>query len=131
MKLKILLFIISIGIRVTSLRFSSFRKQLKEKNYTGLIKTRDESVARYYSFNNGKLSSKGEVCIEPSFTMVWNNADYAFKVLSSGSKIRFMKAISNGSLKVEGDPAIAIIFLETLESMGNFYKKTTESTKAA
>ena len=127
MKLKFLLFMISFGIRLTSIIFPSFRKRMREKNYAALIKTRDESVCRFYSFTNGKFRSKPVNYRNPSFAMVFDDVEYAFKVLSSGSKIRFMKAISTGALKVEGDPGVAIFFLETLEMMGGLYKKQQTS----
>ena len=131
MKFSMLLFAMSFGIRVSSLRFPSFKKRLAEKNYTGLITTKDRTVSRYFSFENGKFRSKGKLHGNPSFSMIFCDAEYAFRVLSSGSKLRFMKAIGNGSLKFEGDPAIAIFFLETLETMGNLYRKKIPNKKAA
>lgn len=123
MKLSALLYGLSLILKISVFRFSEFKDHLKKKNFTGVIKTEDGKAARYYTFAGGRVKSKSGSPSDADFTMVWKDAESAFKVMSSGNQVAFMKAISDGTVKTEGDPTLAVWFLLSLEKMASFYKK--------
>ncbi len=123
MKLSLLLFGLSMILKFTALRFSPFRDHLKQKDYTGVIKTKDGKTERYFAIKDGKIKSKAVALSNPDFEMIWKDASSAFNVMTSGDQIAFMKAVSDGTVKTEGDATLAVWFLQSLEKMATFYQK--------
>ena len=61
--------IILLGIRVlfglTAMRFRVIKNRLKEKNLTVQIKLKDNSRGRYFTFRDGRITSKERDSCEP------------------------------------------------------------------
>ena len=64
MKLSIILFFLPWMLRIQSLMHKKFRERLKEKNLIVQMKVTDDSVGRFYIFQNGKIISKDQLDIE-------------------------------------------------------------------
>ena len=58
MKFAAILFGLLQLLRFTAWRYPEFRERLKEKNFTAQLRTKDGSVARWYSFDHGKIRSR-------------------------------------------------------------------------
>ena len=68
-KFRALLFVIAQYMRQAGRMHPSFKKRLKEKNFTAQIKVMDNSVGRYFIFSNGKIISKGGIHPNPDICM--------------------------------------------------------------
>lgn len=123
MKLSALLYSLSLILKLSIFRFSEFKEHLKKKDFTGVIKTMDGKASRYYTFKGGRVKSKSGSPSNADFTMVWKDAESAFRIMAGGDQLAFMKAISDGTVKTEGDSNLAVWFLLSLEKMASFYKK--------
>ncbi|MDP7600792.1 MAG: hypothetical protein QF605_05340, partial [Rhodospirillales bacterium] len=53
----LMLFGLRLLIWMQALRYQAFRDRLKEKNFTAQMKTKDNSVGRWFKFQDGKVSS--------------------------------------------------------------------------
>ncbi len=101
---------------------SKFRESLKAKNITIVIKTKDASKARYYKFENGKISSKGEDYPNADMSMVWKDAQTGFKTLSKGKPEAFLEAGMSGDLVIDGDADASMWFVEVMNEMQDTLK---------
>lgn len=60
MRFSLLLNILNIMLKRTAKKSAEFKKKLKEKNYTMVIRTEDGSRARFFTFQDGGVvSGKG------------------------------------------------------------------------
>jgi hypothetical protein len=58
MKFLLILFGLSWLLRYTAWRNPAFKARLKEKNFVAQIKIADDSLGRYFLFQDGKVSSQ-------------------------------------------------------------------------
>jgi len=107
MKFQLLLFILGRKIKGRVKNDPDFKKKAAEKNCTVQIKTADNSRGRSYTFNNGDVISKKGVTANPNVALSFKDAATGFDVLKSG---KTMDALKDGSLKLEGDAALALWF---------------------
>ena len=113
MKFQILLYILGRKLKAKLKKDPEFKKRVSEKNCTVQIKTADNSRGRYYTFNNGEITTNKGIAADPTVSLVWENAAIAFEVLSSQDQAKRMEALQSGKLKLEGDGATALWFTET------------------
>ena len=117
MKFSLLLFLLAIKFKWASKKKPNFRKKLKQKNFTGLIKTSDNKKGRSFVIENGTVISKRGIVNKSNFALVWSDAATAFSVMASGNTDVFVKAISDSKLKIEGDGMHALWFLQLTKDM--------------
>ena len=117
MKFKILLYILGRKLIKKAGTSADFKKKISEKNCTVQVKTADNKKGRYYTFNNGGVTSTGGVTANPTAAMVWKDAATAFKVLTSSDDAKGMQAFQDGSLKLEGDAGTALWFTEVAKQL--------------
>ena len=117
MKFQFLLYILGRKLMKKASTSADFKKKISEKNCTVQIKTADNKKGRYYTFNNGGVTSTGGVTANPTAAMVWIDAATAFKVLASGDDAKGMQAFQDGSLKLEGDAETALWFTEVAKQI--------------
>jgi len=110
-------------LRFSSLISSSFKKRLKEMNFTMVISAQKENIGRYLTFENGKIKSKRGDFENPNFSLVWANASVGFKIMLKGEPEAFMQAVTEGNLQMNGDAAIVMWFMETTNQMKGIYMK--------
>ncbi|MDP6178834.1 MAG: molybdopterin-dependent oxidoreductase, partial [Desulfatiglandales bacterium] len=137
MRFSIILFGLEILIRLTAMMQASFKKRLKEKNFTAQIKIQDNSQGRSFTFRNGKVTSKRGIRSNPDVCMAFRSVNLAvkllippdlrtiFRILDLGSKL-FMptrdplstiNAMKNFQLGMEGPDELTMWFWETLNQM--------------
>lgn len=119
MKFSLLLNGLLWKLRKTAKKHPSFRNRLKEQDFTLLIKTKDESQARFFIFSDGEVFSKKGVHSHPDVALVWKDADLGFNIMARGDREASLQARENGDLVVEGDALKAIWFTETVAQMRN------------
>lgn len=112
MKFQILLFILGRKLKKKAKSDPEFKKKLAEKNCTVQIKTADNSRGRYYTFSNGEMTTAKGIAPKADVSLVWQDAKIAFEVLSSGDQQKNMQALQNGQLKLEGEGAVALWFVD-------------------
>ena len=112
MKFSMLLYVLGKKLKKGSKKNEEMIKKIAEKNYTIQIKTADDKIGRYYTFDSGKVLSKRGLHGSPSVSLIWSDASTGFSVLASGSGKASMKALQDGKLKLDGDAALALHFTE-------------------
>lgn len=123
MKFSILLYGFYMLMRFTAWRHQSFKTRLNERDFTMTIKTRDGSRSRSFAARGGVVSSTNGVPDASDFALVWSDAGAGFRYLTAMKLGALMKAVKNGSLKLEGDAAALTWFLETFKILLGYYVK--------
>ncbi|MDA1325828.1 MAG: molybdopterin-dependent oxidoreductase [Proteobacteria bacterium] len=114
MKLSLILLGLSILLKYTAWRYPAFRKRLKEKNLTAQIKTWDESVGRFYVFQDGKISSRAGIHRNPDICMSFKTEELAVDLLMPPINwLDQINALKDFKLKMEGDDGLANWFAQT------------------
>ena len=108
MKFKLILFVIGRRLAKKAKKDPEFKKKISEKNCTVQIKTADNSKGRFYTFNNGAVTSTKGIAANPTVSLVWKDAAIGAAGLTNNDKRT--EALQNGSLKLEGDGATALWF---------------------
>ncbi|PKL41234.1 MAG: hypothetical protein CVV44_00965 [Spirochaetae bacterium HGW-Spirochaetae-1] len=117
MKFSFLLYALKIKIQKAAKKSAEFKEHLKEKNFTLVIKTADGKRGRFFTFLNGDVISKKGDDTNANVSLIWKDADSAFKIMASGNNEETMKALQNGILKLEGDAQLALWFTGTIKMM--------------
>lgn len=117
MKFKFLLYIIGRKVISRVRNDPDYKKKVTEKDCIVQIKTDDNLKGRFYKFHDGDVTSKSGISDSPSVSLVWKDADTAYSSLSAHDAAkRVTDALSNGSLKLEGDGAIALWFFDVVKN---------------
>ena len=104
MKFSMLLFGLMVMIKRGARKYPALKEKIKEKDFSILIKTDDGRRGRHFTFSKGAVSSSKGVMPNADLSLIWKNADTGFRVMIKQSDKAFVKAIQNGSLKIQGDP---------------------------
>lgn len=102
MRFSILLFVLSVVLKIASYGNKAFKKYISKFSARILIKTEDGTRARMFVFEKGKVSSKAGD--QPGFdvALIWSDAATAFSVMTDKRKDASFKAAAQGKLRVEG-----------------------------
>jgi len=116
--------IILLGIRVlfglTAMRFRVIKNRLKEKNLTVQIKLKDNSRGRYFTFRDGRITSKDGIHASPDITMIFGSARLALDILiPPRDQLATINAMKSFQLGVEGPEELGCWWMETLSLMLN------------
>ena len=117
MRLAILLYILKLKLRRAAKRNPDFKRTLRKRDYTLVMRTEDGKRARFFSFVDGDVISKGEVHPEPDTEMVWIDAGTAFRALLAGTDKAVVQAMGKSQLKIEGNLDHFFWFGEVLKQM--------------
>ena len=104
-------------LRFTAKRHPDFAARLSEKNFSALIKLRDDSQGRCFRFANGKVTSISG--IHPAqVVMAFQSAELAARLLKPDrQQLDFLHAAKNFQLEVQGPDELTIWFSETLNML--------------
>lgn len=102
MKFSILLFGLSIVLKIASMTSKAFRKYIGKTNVKILIKTEDGERARLFVFEKGRVSSVSGDQKDFDAALVWKDATTGFSVMTSKEKDASFNAAAEGKLKVLG-----------------------------
>jgi len=141
-KFRILLFTAYQLMKRAARKYPSFKEHLKEKNTTVQIKVMDNSVGRYFTFSNGKISSKSGVHSSPDVCMAFHDVRLANRLLIPWRKqLDMIDAMKNFCLTLDGPDELTWWFMETLsllftegmdygEEVGNNTKRFVNNSNA-
>lgn len=121
--LEALLSVLGAVLLLASRLNREFREELGARNGVAEIRTRARSVARRFYVFNGKVQVARGCHPSPDFAMVYRDTSAALSILREGTEEAAMKAISDGSLRFEGDMAFGMWFMELLKRAGAFLKR--------
>ncbi|MCU0822574.1 MAG: SCP2 sterol-binding domain-containing protein [Spirochaetes bacterium] len=113
---------LSVIMRILRLFSSRFREALAGKNMVVVIRTEDASVSRYYRFENGKITTKGENVPNADMAMIWKDAKTAFSIMKQGKPEAMLEAGMNGNLRFDGDPEKSMAFMNIMTEMMDILK---------
>ena len=102
MRFSILLFALSIILKIASMTNKTYKKYISKTYVKILIKTEDGKRARLFIFDKGKLSSAAGDQKNFDAALVWKNAATGFSVMTSKKKDASFNAAAQGNLKVLG-----------------------------
>ena len=117
MKFAILLYILKIKLNRAARKNPDFRKKLKQRDYTLVIRTADGKHGRFFTFTDGNIVSGRGVHAGSDVEMVWVDAATAFRALAAGDEKAVMQAIWKSDLKIEGNLDHFLWFGEVLKQM--------------
>lgn len=95
-----------------------FRQQLKGRDVVMQWRTRSGKPSRWFQFTQGNVVAGGGLHENPTFSLNFLDAAYAFAVLKAAStnQSAFMDGLSEGNIKVEGsDPGQLMWFMTLLK----------------
>jgi hypothetical protein len=116
MKFSILLFALGKIIKRAARKHAGVMEKVKAKNFTIAIKTEDGSRGRYFTFSDGTIvSGKGDPQ-KADVSLIWKDAENGFKVMIKQSNKGFIKALQNGTMKIQGDPNYLPVFLDIVKA---------------
>jgi len=94
----------------------SFRRRLKEKNFTAQIKIRDNSIGRSFTFDKGMISSTDSIEPNPDLVMVFRDAASAVQLMTASTNyLKQINAMKNFVVDIEGPDEYAIWFMQTMK----------------
>ncbi|MCJ7596485.1 MAG: molybdopterin-dependent oxidoreductase, partial [Desulfobacterales bacterium] len=103
------------ALRYTARRHPSFGNRLKEKDLTAQIKLMDNSQGRYFTFKDGRVTSKSGIHPGPDVCMSFRNVDVAVKLMKSpGDQLSRISAMKTFQIALEGPDELTMWFSETL-----------------
>ena len=110
MRFSVLLFILHVVLKISSLTNSAFKKYISKTSVKILIKTADGQRARMFVFDKGRVSSVPGDRKDFDVALVWKDAKTGFSVLTSRSGDATFNAAAEGNLHVEGMSVYALWF---------------------
>ena len=102
MRFSVLLFILGKILKVASITSRPFKHFIRNTDARILIKTADNSRARLFVFNKGKVSSRAGNHDVFDVALVFKDAAVGFAVLTSRKKDASFNAAAEGELQVVG-----------------------------
>ena len=115
MKFSLLLFVLGIKLRITALLSDAFRKKLRKKDFSLVIRTDDDRRARTFSFVKGNVRSKRGRDQTADTELVWCDENTAVSVMLSKNELDGFSAIGRSDLRVTGNFENALWFMELAE----------------
>ena len=96
-------------------RHASFRKRLKERNFTAQIMARDEEIGRWFEFKDGKIRSGAGLHPEPDCKLMFKNAAIGAGLLMPPINwLRQINAQKDFVLSVDGPEDLTNWFAQTV-----------------
>ncbi|OIR03514.1 pyrogallol hydroxytransferase large subunit [mine drainage metagenome] len=103
------------AVRLMARRHPKFAERLAEKNFTAQMRTKDNAVARYFTFKNGKVISGRGLHKAPDIKVTVANAELGLKLFSLHvDEIERVEAIKGFQLQADGRDDLVVWFTQTL-----------------
>ena len=113
-----LLFATGWYMRLASRMYPAFRQRLAEKNFTAQIKVLDNSIGRYFTFQDGKVLTKGGLHPDPDICLGFSDVGLAGRLLKPWrDQQEMIDAMKNFRLTLEGPEELTFWFMQTLSHM--------------
>ena len=117
MKLSLLLYILKRKLTGRIKRDPAFRERLKERDFTLLVKTRDNRHSRFFTFTAGRLVSERGIIENPDVSLIWADEQTAFRIMKSGDRNLSRDAVAEGKLQIVGNLHHSLWFTELVRIM--------------
>ncbi len=115
MRFAIILFGLSLLMRLTAMWYPAYRARLKERDCTCQIKTMDGSVGRWFTFTGGKITSASGIHPNPDVTLSFKTAKLATRLMMP--PVNYQQQIDaqkNFELAVDGPDDLVYWFAQTI-----------------
>ncbi len=114
----IVLFALSVKLKITAWRHSSYKSRIREKSLVGQIKLKDDSRGRYFVFQNGKVISKNGIHGNPDVVLMFRSPGLGVEIMiPPWDYLDMINAMKNVNLELEGPDELASWFVETIGLM--------------
>jgi trimethylamine-N-oxide reductase (cytochrome c) len=114
-KFAAVLFGLSKVLPLMASRHPRFARRLAEKNLTALMRTNDDAVARWFTFENGRVRSRRGLHTAPDVTVTIASAELALKLFTlHPDQLERVEAMKNFQMQAEGPDALVVWFTQTL-----------------
>lgn len=128
MKLKFVLFVLSLKMRNALKNNELFLNRLKSRTGSVLIRTADRSAGRLFVFSKGNVFTKSQSKGNADVQMIWKDENKAFKSMTSKNPQALTDAMDVGDLQIEGDLSIAQWFGLLVKAMKSKEKTSKQYT---
>ncbi|MGB9858440.1 MAG: molybdopterin-dependent oxidoreductase [Moorellaceae bacterium] len=127
-------------IRLKAKRYPSYAKHLSEKNPVVQIKLKDNSLGRYFIFENGNVKSKKGIHPHPDVVLAFENVEVAAEIMKPNRDyLEFINAAKTFQITIQGSDELVLWFMELLNGLftvgieygvevGNGIKRYTNNT---
>ena len=122
-QLESILVVLGGSMQVLKRLNKDFQKELEERDGIAEIRTADKSVARRFNLYKGGLDTRRGSHPCSDYVMVYKDVPTALEILKDGSPEASLKAITEGTLKFEGDLEFGMWFNERLQNLGAILKE--------
>lgn len=122
---RIVLWILGLRLRWLGNNNEKFREKLKGQAFTLQFRTFDGKAARAFRFNDGQVESLPGVIGAPTTALLFLDGHYALNTLMAAGKDPsvMMKGMQDKKVKVEGDLAKIMVFMQVAKYLGPQKKK--------
>ncbi len=94
----------------------SFRRRLKQKQFSAQIKVRGDAIGRVFYFRHGKIASAGEVASDADLSMIFRDTTSAVQLMTAPHDfLKQINAMKNFVVDIEGPDEDAVWFMQTLK----------------
>lgn len=114
-KFSVILFGLSQVLKFTARRHPAFAARLKEKNMTVQMRTADKTIGRWFTFKDGKITSRAGIHAKPDVTISFKNEQIAAELLMPPLDMQNqIDAIKDFKLQMEGPEELSSWFTQTV-----------------
>ena len=111
---------LNIIIKTKAFLYPEFNARLKEKEFTAQIRTRDNSIGRYFTFTGGRVISSPGIHPKPDISIIYHTCALGLRLLTPWrSQLEQISAMKTFQLGIEGPDELQSWFMETLSLMLN------------
>ncbi|MDP7452735.1 MAG: molybdopterin-dependent oxidoreductase [Arenicellales bacterium] len=118
MRLTLMLFGLSLALKQRARKYPTFKERLKEKNLVAQVKVKDDSVGRYFTFQNGRVRSKSGIHSKPDVTVTFKTVELAVSLMTPPfNQLDQINAMRGFSMTLEGPEELSLWFMHTLHKI--------------
>ena len=118
MRLSLMLFGLSLALKQRARKYPTFKERLKEKNLIAQVKVKDDSVGRYFTFQNGRVRSKSGIHSKPDVTVTFKTVELAVSLMTPPfNQLDQINAMRGFSMTLEGPEELSLWFMHTLHKI--------------
>ena len=115
LKFSVVLYGLLQMMRFQAWRHPKYAARLRQKNFTAQIKTKDNSVGRYYTFKDGKIKSGAGIHPDPDMALIFKNAAIAFNLLLPPiNQLDQVNAMKDFKITLEGPDEVTLWFTQSV-----------------
>lgn len=116
--LKTILIALPHVLRRTARKNAAFRQEMKRHNCVVQIKLKDHSIARYYKYERGEITSQAGVHSNPDVNLVFKDLRTALDFLKpNADQAEILNAAKNFRVMVMGRDELCVWFMQLMNKM--------------